>query len=136
VVRCCQKSLAAKTYFFFGYEGFNFPQSSLQKQAGGRTATLRAGIIQINEGGTYVPLNINPRRGDWWVERPMLPAVCGAGACDPRGIGINADVAQIWNKFMPLPNNFNTGDAHNVEGFQGQVSLPETFKVPGRPRRP
>ncbi len=29
---------------------------------------------------------------------------------------------------MPEPNNFNTGDAHNVEGFQGQVSLPETSK--------
>ena len=29
---------------------------------------------------------------------------------------------------MPLPNNTNLGDAHNVEGFQGQVSLPETSK--------
>ena len=29
---------------------------------------------------------------------------------------------------MPLPNNTNTGDAHNVEGFQGSVSLPETSK--------
>ena len=25
---------------------------------------------------------------------------------------------------MPEPNSFNVGDAHNVEGFQGQVSLP------------
>ena len=43
---------------------------------------------------------------------------------------------QIWNKYMPQPNNFNTGDAHNVEGFQGQVSLPENTEVPGGPHRP
>ncbi len=54
--------------------------------------------------------------------------MCGCGACDPRGIGINSLVQQIWTKQMPEPNNFNTGDAHNVEGFQGQVSLPETTK--------
>ncbi len=91
------------------------------------TDTLRAGVIQINEGGTYVPFNINPF--------PVTvngvtyqPATCGAGACDPRGIGINSLVSQLWNKYMPEPNNFNTGDAHNVEGFQGQVSLPEKTK--------
>ena len=62
------------------------------------------------------------------MERTYQPAICGAGACDPRGIGINSLVSQLWNKFMPEPNNFNTGDAHNVEGFQGQVSLPEKTK--------
>jgi hypothetical protein len=115
-----------KTYFFFGYEGFNFPQSALINKPV-PTATLRAGVIQINEGGTYVPYNINPY--------PVTvngvtyqPAVCGAGACDPRSIGINSYVSKIWNSEMPLPNNTNTGDAHNVEGFQGQVSLPQTSK--------
>src|ERR1017187_1804498 len=115
-----------KTYFFFGYEGFNFPQSALENKPV-PTDTLRAGVIQINEAGTYVPFNINPF--------PVTvngvtyqPATCGAGACDPRGIGINSLVSQLWNKFMPQPNNFNTGDAHNVEGFQGQVSLPTTSR--------
>jgi len=56
------------------------------------------------------------------------PATCGGGACDPRGIGINSLVQQLWTKFMPEPNNFNAGDAHNVEGFQGIVSLPQTSK--------
>ncbi len=120
------KIAGGKTYFFFGYEGFNFPQSQLVNKPV-PTAALRAGIIQINEGGTYVPFNINPGAVTF-NGASLAPAACGAGACDPRGIGINADVAQIWNKFMPLPNNFNTGDAHNVEGFQGQVSLPETSK--------
>jgi hypothetical protein len=120
------KFWGGKTYFFFGYEGFNFPQSELvNKQV--PTATLRAGIIQIDEGGTYVPFNINPfpvTVGGTTYQ----PATCGAGPCDPRGIGINSLVSQIWNNQMPLPNNLNTGDAHNVEGFQGQVSLPETTK--------
>ena len=29
---------------------------------------------------------------------------------------------------MPEPNNTNAGDGHNIEGFQGQVSLPTTSK--------
>ena len=88
---------------------------------------MRAGVIQINEGGTYVPFNINP--GSVTVNgTTYAPAVCGAGACDPRGIGINSLVSQLWSKFMPEPNNLNLGDAHNVEGFLGQVSLPETSK--------
>jgi len=120
------RMLGGKTYFFFGYEGFNFPQSTIINRAV-PTATLRAGVIQLNEGGNWVPFNINPTavtvNGTTYQ-----PAVCGAGACDPRGLGLNPLVAQIWNKFMPAPNNLNTGDAHNVEGFQGQVSLPETTK--------
>jgi hypothetical protein len=115
-----------KTYFFFGYEGFKFPQSALINKPV-PTDTLRAGVIQINESGTYVPFNINPFpvtvNGTTYQ-----PAVCGGGPCDPRGIGINSLVSQLWNKFMPEPNNFNTGDAHNVEGFQGQVSLPTSSK--------
>jgi Carboxypeptidase regulatory-like domain len=115
-----------KTYFFFGYEGFNFPQSALINKPV-PTDTLRAGVIQINEGGTYVPFNVNPFpvtvNGTTYQ-----PAVCGGGPCDPRGIGINSLVSQLWNKFMPESNNFNTGDAHNVAGFQGQVSLPQTSK--------
>jgi len=120
------KFWGGKTYFFFGYEAFNFPQSALINKPV-PTDTLRAGVIQINEGGTYVPFNINPYpvtvNGTTYQ-----PAVCGGGSCDPRNIGINSQVSQIWNKYMPEPNNFNTGDAHNVEGFQGQVSLPTTSK--------
>jgi len=115
-----------KTYFFFGYEGFNFPQSALINKDV-PTPLLRAGVIQINEGGTYVPYNINPYpvtvNGTTYA-----PAVCGGGACDPLGIGLNSQVSQIWSKYMPLPNNTNLGDGHNVEGFQGQASLPETSK--------
>jgi hypothetical protein len=115
-----------KTYFFFNYEGFNYPQSAIvNKQV--PTDLLRAGVIQINQGGTYVPYNINPFPVTV-AGKTYQPATCGAGPCDPRGIGINSLVSQIWNKFMPEPNNLNTGDGHNVEGFQGIASLPQTSK--------
>lgn len=120
------KLYGGRTYFFFGYEGFNFPQSTLVNKSV-PTATLRAGVIQISEAGGYVPFNINPY--------PVTvngvtyqPAVCGGGPCDPRGIGLNAQVKTIWNTLMPLPNNNNLGDSHNVAGFMGQVLVPETSK--------
>jgi hypothetical protein len=106
------KFWGGKTYFFFGYEAFNYPQSTIINRSV-PSDTLRQGIIQINVGGTYVPFNVN--------------TACG-GSCDPRGIGLNSLVSQIWNKQMPEPNNFNTSDSHNVAGFQGQVSLPEKTK--------
>ena len=53
------KFWGGKTYFFFGYEGFNFPQSTIINKSV-PTAALRAGIIQINEGRTYVPFNHQP----------------------------------------------------------------------------
>jgi hypothetical protein len=117
------KLAGGKTYFFFGYEAFRFPQSALINKPV-PTDTLKAGVIQINEGGTYVPFNINnnPVTVNGVTYAPNCPG------CDPRGLGLNPEISQIWNKFMPEPNNFNTGDAHNVEGFQGQVSLPEKTK--------
>ncbi len=121
------KFWGGKTYFFFGMEYFRFPQSTIINKPV-PTAALRAGVIQINQGGTYVPYNLNnnavtvPGVNNG---QPIAPAVCGGGACDPRGIGPNALVSQIWNNQMPPPNNLATGDAHNIEGFQGSVSLPE-----------
>jgi hypothetical protein len=121
------KMLGGKTYFFFGLEGFNFNDSAIINKPV-PTPLLRAGVISIDQGGTYVPYNLNPNavtvNGVTYQ-----PAVCANGPCDPRGIGLNPIVAQIWNKFMPLPNNTNTGDGNNIEGFQGQVGLPQKSKA-------
>ncbi len=117
------KFWGGKTYFFFGYEGFRFPQSAIVNKTV-PTALFKAGVIQINQGGTYVPYNLNPNavtvNGTTYA-----PATCAGGACDPRGLGMNPIVQQLWSKYMPAPNNFNLGDAHNTAGFQSQVSLPE-----------
>src|SRR2546423_1770481 len=49
------------------------------------------------------------------------------GLCDPRGIGLNSQVSQIWNKQMPLPNDFTTsgGDTFNTQGYLTSLKLPQ-----------
>jgi hypothetical protein len=55
------------------------------------------------------------------------PAVCGTGQlCDPRGIGLNPIVNQIWQKYMPLPNDPQSGDLYNTQGYRSSVNLPVT----------
>jgi hypothetical protein len=67
------------------------------------TALLRAGVIQVldSTGKNYIAYNLNPT--------PVTvngvtyqPATCGTGnvACDPRGIGLNPIVSQIWSKYI------------------------------------
>lgn len=113
-----------KTYFFFNYEGFRFPQCQVW-DATVPTALMRAGVIQIDQGGTYVPYNWNPNavtvNGVTYE-----PGGC-SGACDPRGIGINPIISQIWQKYMPLPNNFSgPGDHYNTAGYLSTISTPLT----------
>ncbi len=117
--------LGGKWYAFFNYEGFRFPQSAVYNRAV-PTATLRAGVIFINEGSAgYVPINLNPT--------PVTvngvtyqPATCPNGACDPRGLGLNSQVSALWSKYMPLPNQTTGGDHYNTLNFQGIVGLPIT----------
>jgi Carboxypeptidase regulatory-like domain len=116
--------LGGKWYGFFNYEGFRFPQSAVYNRAV-PTATMRAGVIFINQGGTYVPYNLNP--GAVTVNGVTYqPAVCPNGSCDPRGIGLNPQVSQLWQKYMPLPNTTTGGDHYNTENFQGVIGLPIT----------
>jgi len=118
-----KRLLGGKWYGFVNYEGFRFPQSAIVSKAV-PTATLRAGVFFINEGSAgYVPYNLN--------NSPVTvngvtyqPAVCPAGSCDPRGIGFNSIVSQLWSKEMPLPNTTTGGDHYNTENYQGVVALP------------
>jgi hypothetical protein len=117
--------LGGKTYFFFNYEGRRFPNvSTIDRLV--PTALMRAGVIQVtNSSGQIVPYNLNPV--------PVTvngvtyqPAMCPGGACDPRGQGLNPIVSQIWNKWMPLPNDPNFGDKYNTQGYFTTVPLPQT----------
>ncbi|HEY3134512.1 MAG TPA: carboxypeptidase regulatory-like domain-containing protein [Blastocatellia bacterium] len=120
------KLLGGKTYFFFNYEGRRFPQAApIEKLV--PTALLRAGVIQVQDAnGVWQPYNLNTT--------PVTlngvtyqPARCGSTnvLCDPRGIGLNPIVAQVWNKFMPLPNDPSAGDQHNTQGYLTSVGLPQ-----------
>ena len=54
------------------------------------------------------------------------PAACGGGACDPRGIGLNPIVNQIWSRYMPPPNDPQAGDQYNTQGYRSNLKLPQT----------
>src|SRR6266481_5763006 len=117
--------LGGKTYFFGNYEGFRWNNSQTYEVAV-PSADMRAGIL------TFAGVNYNLNTG----------TNCGASGtvqCDPRGIGINSLVQQMWNKFEPIGNDPGctgsptqgplTGsrcDGVNQIGFKSNVTLPYT----------
>jgi hypothetical protein len=118
--------LGGKTYIFANYEGYRFPQSeSITRDV--PTASLRLGLLYF--GGQYY--NLNPTAVTF--NGTTYPGT----TLDPRGIGINSQVAQVWST-MPLPNNLtgcsgglslcdvNSSGLGNVGTFTGNVDLPET----------
>ncbi len=118
--------LGKKWYFFFNYEAMRFPNAQLNSARTVPTNTMRAGVIFVqNAAGVYTPYNLNSHAVT--VDGVTYqPAVCPAGNCDPRGIGINPVVSQIWNTQMPLPNNPLGGDTFNTQGFIGPLRTPQT----------
>jgi len=114
-----------RTYFFFNYEGRRFPNVTTIDRLT-PTPLMRAGVIQVlNSSGQWIPYNLNP--GPVTVNGTTYqPAACPAGACDPRGVGLNPIISQIWNKYMPLPNDASAGDGHNTQGYLTTLPLPLT----------
>ncbi len=100
--------LGGKTYFFFNYEGFNFPQSiTLQRNV--PSASLMAGEIIDPVTGTVYQLK----------------------TIDPLGIGLNPVVSNIWNTYEPASNAAcyqQLCDGTNVQGFAGNIGIPITSK--------
>ena len=131
-----------KTYLFVNYEGLRYPFSTtLDKLV--PSAALRAGVVQIQDPGGVGAFNLNPfpvTVTDPFTHQtttyPAGTSGCGTGGtlpCDPRGIGINAYVSQIWNNQLPMPNdrlgaasNGTVGDGLNTQGYRSSVSLPVT----------
>jgi hypothetical protein len=105
-----RKFLGGKWYYFFNYEGLRFPNAGLYTGRSVPSLLMRAGVIQVpNSAGAYVPYNLNP--GPVTVAGvTYAPAMCPAGSCDPRSLGLNPIVSKIWNTQMPLPNNPLGGD--------------------------
>jgi hypothetical protein len=117
--------LGGKTFFFFNYEGFHFPNSqTVVRNVPG--AALRLGIVTDDATGALY--NLNP--GNVTYNGQNIPGT----TFDPRGIGINPLVAQIWSTNSPATNasctqslcDLQTGG--NIAGFSGNVSLPTTSK--------
>jgi hypothetical protein len=123
------KFLGGKTYFFTNYEGSRFPNVAPFERTV-PSDLMRAGVIQVPDStGKYVAYNLNPNpvtvNGVTYA-----PAVCPAGSCDPRGVGLNPIVNQIWQKYMPHANEFkNQGDQYNTQGYLSTIRAPLTSNV-------
>jgi hypothetical protein len=136
--------LGGKTYFFFNYEGFNWPSSETIYKAV-PSAEMRLGIIQ-DSAGNYYNLNpyavTNPATGLSMPGTTNDPNGCPA-ACMPLGITplLNANANNsstpgtgLWDKYMPLSNSAcNTSvnyfcDGANVQGFSANLRLPQKSK--------
>jgi hypothetical protein len=126
--------LGGKTYFFGNYEGFRWNNSVTYEQAV-PSADMRNGILHFNVcnaacqatgGPAPVPTTFNMLSG----------TNCGVGAntaCDPRGLGINSLVQQMWNKYEPIGNDPSCGallgsrcDGINEIGFKANAEIPYT----------
>src|SRR3984957_12153252 len=116
--------LGGKTYFFANYEGFQWPNSETINRAV-PTASMRAGLLYF--GGTYY--NLNPTA-------VTFNGVTYPGTTlDPRGLGINPIVQQLW-KLMPESNvsgcngltrcDVTQGGLGNVAAFTGNMSIPQS----------
>jgi Carboxypeptidase regulatory-like domain len=118
--------LGGKWYYFFNYEGLRFPNTGLYSGRSVPSLLMRAGVIQVpNSAGVYIPYNLNP--GPVTVAGvTYAPAVCPAGSCDPRSLGLNPIVSKIWSTQLPLPNNPLGGDEFNTQGFLGTIRAPQT----------
>src|SRR5215475_3092427 len=117
--------LGGKTYFFGNYEGFRWNNSATYERAV-PSANMRNGILTFD--GVDYNLNTGTNCGP-----------SGNAACDPRGLGINPLVQQLWNTYMPQGNdpscagtpdtgpiNGSRCDGVNEIGFKANVSLPYT----------
>ncbi len=117
--------LGGKWYLFGNYEGRRFPQATTIERTV-PSALLRAGIIQIQTSTGVVAYNVNP--SPVTVGGVTYPGCGGANYCDPRGIGLNPIVNQIWSKFEPSPNDFQApspADNLNTQGYISAISLPQ-----------
>ena len=120
--------LGGKTYFFFNYEGFSFPNSeTIQRSV--PSPTLRLGLLTDDTNGTLYNLNPYPVTYNG--------TVYAASTLDPRSIGVNPLVQQIWNKYEPQSNAPCTlslcdhpavGANSNIQGFSANLAQPTTSK--------
>jgi len=139
------KILGGKTYFFVNYEGFRFPNSTTFERAY-PTEAFRKGVIQVPDAsGVWQPYNLNPfpvtvtvgSAATNTVRTCTIPAYGTATgpscanptanvAVDPRNLGMSSIISQLWNSYLPVPNNPLGGDQYNTQGYLSTIRLPLT----------
>ena len=123
--------LGGKTYFFFNYEGFSFPNSeTIVRNV--PSPMLQLGLITDDANGTVY--NLNPTAVTYKGTTYAPNQGCTSTPCDTRAggpIGINPLVQQIWNKYEPASNATCAQllcDGANVLGFSANLAQPTDSK--------
>jgi hypothetical protein len=116
--------LGGKTYGFFNYEGFRFPNSATIYRNVPSPA-LQLGLIQDASGNYY---NLNPYS-------VVYNSITYPGtSIDPRGIGIDPTIQALWSKYEPPSNgpcnsSNNLCDTQNgignIQGYTANVGIPQ-----------
>ena len=100
-----------KTYFYFNYEGRRYPYANGKFERAVPDPLMRQGWLTFAGVNNGQPINL------------ATSTACGASGgmpCDPRGIGIDPTVQNLWNTYEPLPNDVNpNGTALNAGGCTG-----------------
>jgi hypothetical protein len=120
--------LGGKTYAFFNYEGFRFPNSeTIDRNV--PSPALQLGLLTDSATGA-VDYNLN--NAPVTYNGTTYPANYGCtGLCDPLGLGLNPLVSQIWSQYEP-PSNSGCAqslcDGANVLGYTANLNIPISSK--------
>jgi len=105
-----------KLFFFGFYEGRRFHEASTGESVV-PLPSLQQGIITFpNTSGGVSTYNLNPANGP-------LANNCGAGACDPRGIGVSP-VVMSQLALLPTGTDMSFGDGYNTAGVIYNIPTP------------
>jgi hypothetical protein len=111
--------LGGKTYVFFNYEGFRFPNSATINRDV-PSPSLRLGLLTDPSTGTVY--NLNPT---------TVNGVAPTPGADPRNLGLNPTIQQLWSKYEPASNAScinSLCDGVNVLGYTANVGLGQSSK--------
>jgi len=106
---------SAKTYFYLNYEGRRLVATQQYSRIV-PTNTLRQGILRFRDAAG----NVN----SFNLATSSQCGTQGIAACDPRRIGLNPLVGQLWNQYEPQGNDSSQGDGLNTTGFSAALALP------------
>ena len=113
--------LGGRTYIYGNYEGRRYPYANSTYERAVPSELMRQGILQLRDNtGNVVDYNL------------ATSTQCGATGgqpCDPRGIGLNPTINQLWSQYEPAPNDCQHsqpvgGDNLNICGYFSALTLP------------
>jgi hypothetical protein len=116
--------LGGKTFFFGNYEGFRYPSAETITRNVPSPA-LQLGLLSDTKTGA---IDYNLNNAPVTYKGVTYPANYGCtGLCDPKGLGLNPLVSQIWSKYEPASNagcSQSLCDGSNILGFSSTLDLP------------